>query len=60
MLDAFVAKQKLETLRLKVKHLTEYLQSDKVEPCEHDGYIDDPYLNELVRDVHDLHDSISP
>ena len=60
MLDTFVAKQRLETFRLKVKHLTEYLNAEKVEPCDHDGYIDDPYLNELVRDIHDLHDAMTP
>ena len=61
MKDPFVTQQKLEVLKLKVKQLGEYLQTDnKVEPCAHDGYIDDPYLNELICDIHDLHDSISP
>lgn len=54
----FIATQKLEELRLKVKHLAEYLDSEV--KIENDGYVDDPDLNFIVQDIKMLHDEITP
>ena len=54
----FETSQRVETLKLKAKQLTEYLNSE-VEVTE-DGFVDEPYLNELVDDIKELHDQITP
>ena len=51
-----IATQKLEELRLKVKHLSEYLDQAEID----DGYIDDPDFNSIVHDIEELHDTITP
>ena len=50
--------QKVETLKLKARHLADYLDS-QVEITE-DGFVDEPYFNELVYEIKDLHDQITP
>jgi len=54
----FEANQQLETLKLKIQHLADYLDS-QVE-IDADGYIDEPYFNTLVYDIKELHDQLTP
>ena len=54
----FVTNQKLEVLKLRIKHLSEYLESEA--KVEDDGYIDDPQLSFIIQDITSLHDEITP
>ena len=55
-MTSLIATQKLEELKLKVKHLSEYLDQAEID----DGYIDDPAFNSIVHDIEELHDTITP
>ena len=58
MPTTFVTNQKLEVLKLRVKHLAEYLDSEA--EIEDDGYIDDPQLSFIMQDITSLHNEITP
>ena len=58
MARPFETSQKVETMRLKAQHLADYLNSE-IEISE-DGSVDDPYLNDLVHDIEELHEQITP
>ena len=58
MRNAFITAQAVETLKLKAQQLADYLNSQS--EVTEDGYVDDPYVNALVLDITQLHDSIIP
>lgn len=58
MRNVLITAQKVETLKLKAQQLCDYLNSQA--EVTSDGYVDDPYLNDLVQDITRLHDSIIP
>ena len=53
-----ITTQTLEELKLKAKHLSEYLEQVTIEAG--DRYIDDPDFNDIVHDIDELHDKITP
>ena len=55
--NIFKAKQKLQTLSLKSRHLTAYI--DQMQELD-DHIIDDPYFNDLVMDIKELHKELTP
>ena len=55
--NIFKARQKLQTLSLKSRHLTAYIE--QMQELE-DHIIDDPYFNDLVSDITDLHNELTP
>ena len=50
----------LDVLKMKARHLSEHLETKMFDSDQEELYLDDPYINDLVFEIGDLHKQLLP